>query len=158
MVHDSRERYGALTKLLRWSMALLVFWQLLKFGDRIAEGEHWVGQTLVPWHVSIGTLLLVLIVLRLAWVARQRHQRPAQDPATAKLVKAGHGLLFAGMLGLAALNRYRLTPALAQAIEEEDAPRAQALLRASLVVEGGLAIVILGLVAWLGTLSPPMSM
>ena len=35
---------------------------------------------------------------------------------------------------------------------------AQALLRASLVVEGGLAIVILGLVAWLGTLSPPMSM
>jgi putative copper resistance protein D len=33
-----------------------------------------------------------------------------------------------------------LTPALAQAIEEEDAPRAQALLRASLVVEGGLAI------------------
>ena len=67
-------------------------------------------------------------------------------------------LLFAGMLGLAALNRYRLTPALAQAIEEEDAPRAQALLRASLVVEGGLAIVILGLVAWLGTLSPPMSM
>ncbi|EKU77297.1 hypothetical protein HMPREF9718_00001, partial [Sphingobium yanoikuyae ATCC 51230] len=45
-----------------------------------------------------------------------------------------------------------------QAIEEEDAPRAQALLRASLVVEGGLAIVILGLVAWLGTLSPPMSM
>ena len=43
------------------------------------------------------------------------------------------------------------------AIEEEDAPRAQALLRASLVVEGGLAIVILGLVAWLGTLEPPAS-
>ena len=67
-------------------------------------------------------------------------------------------VLFGGMLGLAALNRYRLTPALAQAIEEEAAPRAQALLRASLFVEGGLAIVILGLVAWLGTLSPPMSM
>jgi len=26
------------------------------------------------------------------------------------------------------------------------------------VVEGGLAIIILALVAWLGTLSPPMSM
>ena len=40
MIHDSRERYGALTKLLHWSMALLVFWQLLKFGDRIFDGEH----------------------------------------------------------------------------------------------------------------------
>ncbi len=59
-------------------------------------------------------------------------------------------VLFGGMLGLAALNRYRLTPALAQAIEEEDAPRAQALLRASLFVEGGLAIVILGPVASAG--------
>lgn len=70
---------------------------------------------------------------------------------TAKLV------LFAGMLGLAALNRYRLTPSLSLAIEQEDAPRAMTLLRGSLVVEGGLAIIILALVAWLGTLSPPMS-
>lgn len=98
MINDSKERYGSVSKAFHWLMAVLIIWQLLKFGDRIAEGEHWVGQTLVPWHVSIGTLLLVLIVLRLAWVARQRHQRPAQDPATAKLVKAGHGLLFAGML------------------------------------------------------------
>ena len=62
MIHDSRERYGALTKLLHWSMALLVFWQLLKFGDRIFDGEHWVGQTLVPWHISIGSLMLLLIL------------------------------------------------------------------------------------------------
>ena len=62
------------------------------------------------------------------------------------------------MLGLAALNRYRLTPSLSLAIEQEDAPRAMTLLRGSLVVEGGLAIIILALVAWLGTLSPPMSM
>lgn len=42
-------------------MAVLVGWQFLKFFDRIAEGEHWVGQTLVPWHISIGTLFLLLI-------------------------------------------------------------------------------------------------
>lgn len=94
MKDDSKERYGSVSKTFHWLMAVLIGWQLLAFGDRIAEGEHWVGQTLVPWHVSIGTLLLVLIVLRLAWVMTQRHQRPA----TAKLVKAGHGLLFAGML------------------------------------------------------------
>lgn len=97
-MNDSKERYGSVSKTFHWLMALLIGWQLLKFGDRIAEGEHWVGQTLVPWHISIGTLLLVLIVLRLLWVTTQRHQRPVQNPATAKLVKAGHGLLFAGML------------------------------------------------------------
>ncbi|MBF7052440.1 cytochrome b [Halomonas sp. KAO] len=98
MIKDSKVRYGSVSKTFHWLMTVLIGWQLLKFGDRIAEGEHWVGQTLVPWHVSIGSLLLVLIVLRLAWVVSQRRHRPAQNPATARLVKAGHGLLFAGML------------------------------------------------------------
>ncbi|MDT0500776.1 MULTISPECIES: cytochrome b [unclassified Halomonas] len=98
MKHDSKKRYGSISKTFHWLMAGLIGWQLFKFGDRIAEGEHWVGEILVPWHVSIGTLLLVLIVLRLAWVITQRHRRPAHDPAIARLVKAGHGLLFAGML------------------------------------------------------------
>lgn len=98
MINDSKERYGSVSKFLHWFMAVLIIWQLLKFGDRIAEGEHWVGQALVPWHVSIGTLLLGLIVLRIFWVMSQYRHRPQQDPATAKLVKAGHGLLFAGML------------------------------------------------------------
>ena len=65
--------------------------------------------------------------------------------------------LFAAMLGLAALNRYRLTPALGLAVAQGDARCAMAILRRSLLAEGGLAIVILALVAWLGTLSPPMS-
>ena len=98
MIEDSKERYGKVSIALHWLMAVLIGWQLLKLGDRIAEGEHWIGQTLVPWHVSIGTLLFGLIVLRLLWVASQRRQRPAQDPATAWLVAAGHGLLYAGMV------------------------------------------------------------
>lgn len=98
MLEDSKERYGTLTKWLHWGMALLIGWQLMKFGDRIADGEHWVGQTLVPWHVSIGSMLLVLIFARLIWAASQRKDRPEQDPQTARLVKPGHGLLYAGML------------------------------------------------------------
>ena len=100
MIEDSKARYGKVTMAFHWGMAALIGWQLLKFGDRIAEGEHWIGQTLVPWHLSIGTLLLVLIVARLFWVASQRRYRPAHDPATAWLVRAGHGLLFAGMLAM----------------------------------------------------------
>ncbi|MCK7543483.1 cytochrome b/b6 domain-containing protein [Marinobacter bryozoorum] len=52
----------------------------------------------MPWHVSIGSLLLVLIVARLIWAASQRKHRPQHDPQTARLVKADHGLLYAGML------------------------------------------------------------
>ena len=61
-------------------------------------------------------------------------------------------VLFGAMLGLAALNRFRLTPALALATDPRIALRA---LRRSLAVETACAITILALVAWLGTLEPP---
>src|SRR5690606_3341273 len=47
--------------------------------------------------VSIGTLILLLVVARIVWKARQR-TGPAHDPATAFLVTAGHVLLSAGMV------------------------------------------------------------
>lgn len=95
---ELQERYDGVSRFFHWSMALLVGWQFLKFFDRINDGEHWVGETLVPWHISIGTLMLVLIALRVFWTARQKDKRPAQDPAMASLVKAGHFLLYAGMV------------------------------------------------------------
>ncbi|KPP99347.1 cytochrome b/b6 domain-containing protein [Marinobacter sp. HL-58] len=98
MIKDSKTRYGTISKFLHWSMALLVVWQVLKFGDRISDGEHWVGQTLVPWHISIGTLLLVLIVVRLFWAILQRARRPLPNASMAGLVKAGHGLLYLALL------------------------------------------------------------
>lgn len=97
-MNDSKERYGSITRLFHWCMGLLIAWQFLKFFDRINDGEHWVGETLVSWHISIGSVLLMLIVLRLVWSVTQKNNRPEQDPATAFLVKAGHGLLYLGML------------------------------------------------------------
>jgi cytochrome b561 len=61
-MRDSTTRYGSITRVFHWLVALLIGWQMMKFFDRISEGEHWVGQTLVPWHVSIGTLAALLIV------------------------------------------------------------------------------------------------
>ncbi|BCA64369.1 hypothetical protein HMP09_p0017 (plasmid) [Sphingomonas sp. HMP9] len=66
-------------------------------------------------------------------------------------------VLFALMLGLASLNRFRLTPALARSIARNDHRGALGTLRASLAVETACIILILGLVAWLGTLAPPAS-
>lgn len=58
--------------------------------------------------------------------------------------------LFGLMLGLAAVNRWRLTPIL----ESGTPQRAIALLRLSLAIETSAAIAIIALVAWLGTLDP----
>ena len=64
-------------------------------------------------------------------------------------------VLFLGMLGLAALNRFRLTPGAELAIRRRDISAAVAALRCSLLAETSLAVLILALVAWLGMLSPP---
>lgn len=63
-------------------------------------------------------------------------------------------LLFAGMLVLAALNRFHLGPALAQALRNGHYVIAANALRRSVVVELAIALLIVALVAWLGTLSP----
>lgn len=98
MINDSRDKYGSVSRVFHWLMTLLILWQFLKLGDRISEGEHWIGQTLVPWHVSLGVLLFVLVVLRIVWFVRQYKQRPLHDPATASLVKSGHLALYVCMV------------------------------------------------------------
>lgn len=98
MVDGSVQRYDGMTRFLHWTMAILIVAQFLKLGDRIDDGEHWIGQTIVPWHISIGTLLLVLIAVRLIWALRQREQRPPHVGPTAILVKGGHFLLYVCMV------------------------------------------------------------
>ncbi|SCW91090.1 putative copper resistance protein D [Sphingobium faniae] len=65
--------------------------------------------------------------------------------------------LFAAMLAMAAVNRYRLSPALGRALESGGEALAIGRLRKSLLMEGGMALAIFALVGWLGTLSPPMA-
>ncbi len=63
-------------------------------------------------------------------------------------------ILFAAMLGLAAGNRYWLTPLLTSDLKG-DAQPALNKLRRSIVAETILAVLVLGAVAYLGTLAPP---
>jgi putative copper resistance protein D len=70
------------------------------------------------------------------------------------LVLIAKVVIFIGMLGLAASNRYRLTPALASALENGTRSKALTALKVSLVSETLAAVVVLALVAWLGTLAP----
>ncbi|TPG83316.1 copper homeostasis membrane protein CopD [Pseudomonas mandelii] len=66
--------------------------------------------------------------------------------------------LFAGMLVLAALNRFHLGSLLERSLRDRQYQVAANALRRSVVVELVAAVLIVGLVAWLGTLSPEMEM
>jgi putative copper resistance protein D len=71
----------------------------------------------------------------------------------ALLVKLG---LFLGMLVLAAVNRLRLTPQLHAALDTGTAADAALRpLRRSLLLETALGLLVLAVVAWLGTMVPP---
>ena len=63
-------------------------------------------------------------------------------------------LLFAVMLVLAALNRFHLGPALERSLRDGQHVIAAHALRRSVLLELGMALLIVALVAWLGTLSP----
>ena len=94
---DSSIRYGTVTRVLHWLMALLFVSQLLKLTERIGDGEH-AFLELLPSHSSLGVLLLALVVLRLLWALYQRAQRPGHEGPLAMLVRSGHVLLYVTMV------------------------------------------------------------
>ena len=64
--------------------------------------------------------------------------------------------LFIAMLGLAAANRFRHTPAFGRVLAAHEPPdRALAALRRSVAYETALGLAVLALVAGFGTLPPP---
>ncbi|NML94325.1 copper homeostasis membrane protein CopD [Novosphingobium olei] len=105
----------------------------------------------------VGSLAVALIVITggincLAVVGFPHFTQFPLTPYGKMLI--GKLLLFAAMLVIAALNRWRLTPALSFGIRDDNPTSAVTGLRRSLLAEGSAALAILALVAWLGTLDP----
>ena len=82
-------------------------------------------------------------------------------PALGEFLLGSYGILlsikvalFGGMLVLAALNRFHLGPLLEQSLRAGQHQVAANALRRSVALELKIALLIVGLVAWLGTLSP----
>ncbi len=109
----------------------------------------------------IGTVIVALIVvsgLLNSWMlVGPEHLLTMSSTLYGQLLIAKLAL-FGVMLVLAAANRFRLTPAFDQAIKNGGTLVSISQLRRSLIFEVSAALLILGLVAWLGTLEPPMSM
>lgn len=126
-----------------------------------ADAAHlWATHRALDGFALVGTAVVAIIVvtgLVNAWLlvgAANVASLPATLYGRVLIAKL---LLFAAMLGFAGVNRYRLTPVLAARIEAEDHRGAVVALRVSVALESACAVAVLALVAWLGTLLPPMS-
>lgn len=108
-LNDSARRYGKLTRILHWTMALLFAWQ---FGGMIVKellGKtplvgFWVGT-----HASVGTLLLVLLMVRALWgLSQMSHRPPYHSGVIGLAARLGHLGLYALMLIVPALALLRM--------------------------------------------------
>lgn len=152
---------GDVVHLLAASAWLGALWMFIRL---IAAGRCASGQTLVAAQRALaafaasGSVMVALILasglINAAMLVRLEDVPTLGSTAYGRLLIVKLAL-FLGMLGLAALNRFRLTPALESGIARNDGAAALASLRRSLAFEAALGVAILGVVAWLGTLAPP---
>lgn len=155
----------------------LRFWHFLSDILHLLTAGAWLGAMLALVLMARGLVdetrirLLVLSVKRFEWVGAVIVLTlsftgavnylfivgPRLDDVllgTYGMLLAMKVLLFAGMLVLAALNRFHLGPSLQQSLRDGQHVIAANALRRSVVVELTMALLIVVLVAWLGTLSP----
>lgn len=90
MVADSSVRYGVVTRLLHWIMALGFAWMLFTACARAIDDEAAFTKAVFQYHSQVGFTILLLGVLRILWALTQSKNRPTSD----LMVKAGHGAMY----------------------------------------------------------------
>jgi len=136
--------------------ALAVLWIVLARPMLTVTGQKALCAALIGFS-GVGTILVAIIV---ASGLINSFFLVGWDPARITAARYGQVLiaklfLFAAMLALAAANRYRHTPYLAQTLlKSEPATIALSQLRKSIIAESAAAAGVLALVSWLGTLAP----
>ena len=96
---DTPMLYGRLTRLLHWTIAALMLWQFLGMGLKLALGRQPIVSFFIGTHQKVGTVLFVLIVLRVVWALMNRRNRPGHGSGVLGLAATlGHLALYAAMV------------------------------------------------------------
>ena len=100
MTPDTPNRYGTISRVLHWGMAVAIALMYL-----LAVAWHLTGQAqaLIPVHKALGTLLLMLVFARILW-AVATEQRPR---ATSLAARLGHLALYLLMLTVSTIALIR---------------------------------------------------
>lgn len=105
---DTPARYGLISRALHWGMAALFAWQFAGMAVRLTLGRHPVTAFMVGSHAPMGTLLLLLVLLRGAWGLASLRRRPHHAPGPmGRLAALGHLALYGLMLVVPALGLLR---------------------------------------------------
>ena len=143
-----------------WLGAIAAFALLLRTNNLTGDLQvHLLARTLTGFE-SAG--MLIVATLTITGIA---NYLLVVGPAFETLTSSTYGallslkvFLFAGMLMFAAVNRFHLSPLLQRSIKTGTHKIAINALRRSMILELLVAVIIMALVAWLGTLSPEMEM
>ena len=98
-LHDTRRAYGTISRALHWLIALLLLLQFTGMGAKIilGRGSPTAG-FLVGLHQPVGTILFVLIAIRIVWAIANRNNRPDHGhDFRGRAAIAGHLSLYALM-------------------------------------------------------------
>lgn len=138
-----------------WLGALVAFFWMSRNSLQSEKHIRLLARAVTRFE-SVGALIVVVItvtgVVNYLYIAGPNID--AVLPGTYGVLLLIKVALFAGMLVLAALNRLHWGPLLQQSLREGQYRVAANTLRCSVRVELVAGVLIVGLVAWLGTLSP----
>lgn len=145
-----------------WAGALATFcWLLARRSSTIDRSDVALCERALAGFAGVGTLIVATLIITgvtngVFLIGWQGLPNMIADAYCRLLI--AKLIAFAGMVALAASNRFRLTPALLAAIEgDANSSSAFRRLQRSVLLETVLLMAILVLVGWLGTLQPPMA-
>ena len=140
-----------------WIGALIGFFGLLAARRRSAEANEVLHRSLHRFSGLGSALVAVLVATGLinSWILVGPDHLEALWTTPYGQLLSLKVVLFAGMVLLAAANRFRLTPALARANASGSSEAALLALRRSIALEALLGFGVLLLVAAFGTFAPP---
>lgn len=94
---DTNKRYGIVSRLLHWGMALLFVWQFSSAAARVFFEDTPLESFLWGTHSQVGVALLALVVVRGVWALINASRRLASVSVMAKL---GHLALYGLMIAV----------------------------------------------------------
>ena len=99
-------RYNGFAQALHWLVLVLLAAQFAVAWTMPDVGRDTKPIGLIAWHLSIGTLILLVILVRLGWRACSAIPPPPEDlPASLRLLsRATHFLMYAVLIVLPALG------------------------------------------------------
>lgn len=99
MITDSPQRYGLISQLFHWVMAFYLIRQTVGvIAGYVNDADNAVSHFLHGSHQPTGVIILVLVILRLAWMSTQKGHRPVNEGRLGQVASLTHALLYALMV------------------------------------------------------------